>query len=179
MGGRARAKRESSVMWQSESWACWVVVRWLGWTRFQVGAMGAILVTAPPHIRVAEPVRTGDRIELNATSHLGVPLHPDPLPPYDDFQRVPDLATALVLDLREAGHLLKTRVESDSSEGSITSTYVSRVLPITPGPFGRPWRSPRSCCSLSLACKNDPPDAYAFFSDHCPIVFEVQDHDRD
>lgn len=109
--------------------------------------------------------RVGDTIELEATSHLGVPLHSRP-EPTDDFQRVADGARANVLEVRPDGRFLRIRVLPDGPEGWIVPKYVLRVVtgsaPVTtPAPpqtggagerEAEIWASPQSCAT-ALAAK--------------------------
>lgn len=128
-----------------------------------------ILVTlflfSPIVIQADNPANVGDRVELKATHHLGVPFHKEPRGT-PDFQRVPDGTTAAVTEIAQEGRWLKLELD-DGKTGWISAKYVGRVLaggqpPPPPPPGGdverQVWESPEGCQQVVAAGGRMPKD---------------------
>ena len=106
----------------------------------------ALCVLAPPSLW-AQAV--GDRIELKASHHLGVPLHSQ-VGGSPRFERVLHGAVAVVREIQQTGRWLQIDLP-DMRSGWVSKRYVGRVLP-PPGPdpdFSADekavWESPAGC----------------------------------
>lgn len=96
------------------------------------------------------PAEVGDRIELKARHHDGVPLHPSS-ESTNRYERVPDGARASVLEIHPPNGWLQLRMD-DGKMGWITPSYVGRVLGEAPGgeevtseQAAQVWGSPEGC----------------------------------
>jgi endonuclease/exonuclease/phosphatase family metal-dependent hydrolase len=100
---------------------------------------------------LADEPQVGDTVELKASHHLGVPLHSDPDPPFDDFERVADAALAEILEIRDGGRWNRIRVESDARDGWVVERYILRVVENGGGPPSADereseiWQSGQAC----------------------------------
>jgi endonuclease/exonuclease/phosphatase family metal-dependent hydrolase len=92
--------------------------------------------------------KVGDRVELKATHHDGIPLHKEPHSTHD-FQRVPHGTAANVMETAQDGRWLKLQFE-DRKSGWISTKYVGRIVSgdqlVPSGDIERQvWGSPEGC----------------------------------
>ena len=102
----------------------------------------------------------GDRVELKASQHLGVPLHSQ-VGGSAVFERVPDGTVATVLELQRAGDWLRVEL-GDARSGWVSRRYVGRVLSGPPEPPDVTadeklvWESPAGCEEIVRAGRRMP-----------------------
>lgn len=109
-----------------------------------------LLLFSPIVAHAESPAKVGDRVELKATHHLGVPFHKEPRGT-PDFQRVPDGTTATVTELAQEGRWLKLQLAGGNT-GWILAKYVGRVIagdqpppPPESDAERQVWESPEEC----------------------------------
>jgi endonuclease/exonuclease/phosphatase family metal-dependent hydrolase len=120
-------------------------------------AAAVILALAVPSGLLAQAV--GDRVELKASHHLGVPLHAQAGGGLT-FERVAGRTVATVVELQESGAWLRVQLE-DARSGWISRRYVGRVLAAPEPPDVTEderlvWLSPSGCEEIVRAGRRMP-----------------------
>jgi endonuclease/exonuclease/phosphatase family metal-dependent hydrolase len=99
----------------------------------------------------AQTPQAGNKVELRATHHLGVPLHKEAGGP-PDFDRVPDGIHAVISEIQQNNRWFKVTVQ-DGRVGWLVKRYIGRILdggptPVDPHDEEKVWQSGESCLEV-------------------------------